>query len=145
MFEWLVVIDWLFMYQLFENVHFLSQIEDLDKFRNDSGLTLHWRQYILDDFVTSDITDDYLDKIRDDMKVVREAKFSVVLRFMYTNHWEEVIIATDLFMYSLITLELFLKHTPSYTHTHAHTPTHRHTCTYMCTCMHMYEYTLMQF
>ncbi|KAK2176377.1 hypothetical protein NP493_665g02035 [Ridgeia piscesae] len=39
-------------------------IEDLDKFRNDSGLTLHWRQYILDDFVTSDITDDYLDKIR---------------------------------------------------------------------------------
>ena len=80
----------------FENIYFLSQIEDLDKFRNNSGLTLHWRQYILDSFVASDITEDYLDKIRDDMKVVREAKFSVVLRFMYTNKWEEVIIAAEL-------------------------------------------------
>ncbi|KAL8602247.1 hypothetical protein ACOMHN_022760 [Nucella lapillus] len=42
-----------------------------------------WRTVVLDTFVTSSISDDYLQKIRHDLDVVQSASFTVVLRFCY--------------------------------------------------------------
>ncbi|KAI0240051.1 hypothetical protein LSAT2_009248 [Lamellibrachia satsuma] len=44
-----------------------------------------WRTYILDSFVTSNITDDFLDKIGADMEAARTAKFTLIIRFMYID------------------------------------------------------------
>ena len=62
-----------------------TQLDELERYREESGLTLHWRQYVLDGFVSSDITTEFLDKIRADMDIVRLAKITVVMRFMYTD------------------------------------------------------------
>ncbi|KAI0240053.1 hypothetical protein LSAT2_009250 [Lamellibrachia satsuma] len=48
-------------------------------------MTMHWRQYVLDSFVSSDLSTTFLNKIRADLNVVRSAKFTIVLRFMYTD------------------------------------------------------------
>ena len=42
-----------------------------------------WRTFVLDTFVTSPISDDYLNKIRHDLDVVDSASFTAVLRFCY--------------------------------------------------------------
>nr|KAG5708525.1 hypothetical protein BaRGS_032946 [Batillaria attramentaria] len=42
-----------------------------------------WRTYVLDTFVTSAISDDFLNKLRHDLDVVDSASFTVVLRFCY--------------------------------------------------------------
>ena len=44
-----------------------------------------WRLYILDTFVASDITPHFLDLMREDLSVVKEARFTAVIRFMYTD------------------------------------------------------------
>ena len=62
-----------------------TQLQELESYREESGLTIHWRQYVLDSFVSSDITTEFLDKIRADMAIVRKAKITVVMRFMYTD------------------------------------------------------------
>ena len=42
-----------------------------------------WRTLILDDFLTSPLSDDYLGKLRHDLDVVNSASFTIVLRFCY--------------------------------------------------------------
>ncbi|XP_076465839.1 uncharacterized protein LOC143297393 [Babylonia areolata] len=55
----------------------------LDQLRHRSGITMIWRTFVLDTFVTSSISDDYLNKIRHDLDMVESAGFTVVLRFCY--------------------------------------------------------------
>ncbi|KAK2178231.1 hypothetical protein NP493_552g01032 [Ridgeia piscesae] len=60
-------------------------VEDLNEYREEYGLTVHWRQYVLDRFRKRGLTTSFMKKIRADMEVVRSAKFTIVLRFMYTD------------------------------------------------------------
>ena len=57
----------------------------LDGIRLADGVTIAWRQYVLDTHVENDIEDDVLDLIRADLDIVRNARFTVLLRFMYTD------------------------------------------------------------
>ena len=69
----------------------ISQVAELNGYRQNYGMTMHWRQYVLDSFVSSDLSTTFLNKIRADLNVVRSAKFTIVLRFMYTDAMPAVI------------------------------------------------------
>ena len=51
---------------------------------------MHWRQFVLDEFVSSDITQEFLDNIRADLETIRSAKFTTIMRIMYTKQMPEV-------------------------------------------------------
>ena len=51
---------------------------------------MHWRQFVLDEFVSSDITQEFLDNIRSDLDTIRSAKFTTITRIMYTNRMPDV-------------------------------------------------------
>lgn len=57
----------------------------LDWYRERDGITLAWPLYIIDTFVESDISQSFIDLVHADMQVLRDAKFTAVVRFMYTN------------------------------------------------------------
>ena len=57
----------------------------LEQLRQQDGISLVWRCYVLDSFVTSNVTSAFLDLIRQDMEVVKAARFTAVVRFMYTD------------------------------------------------------------
>ncbi|KAK7115638.1 uncharacterized protein [Littorina saxatilis] len=56
----------------------------LDHLRSNNGVTLVLRVFVLDSFVSSSISTDFLNKIRHDLDVVDSAGFTAVLRFCYT-------------------------------------------------------------
>ena len=66
------------------------QVDECEWYRVDQGLTSMWRSYILDTFVTTNLTDEFLGKIRADMEATRTAKFTLILRFMYTDEMPAV-------------------------------------------------------
>ena len=68
------------------------QLAELNGYRQNYGMTMHWRQYILDTFVSSDVTAAFKTQIRADLDIVRQAKFTIVLRFMYTDAMPAVIV-----------------------------------------------------
>ena len=51
---------------------------------------MHWRQFVLDEFVSSDITQEFLDNIRSDLETIRSVKFTTVMRIMYTKQMPAV-------------------------------------------------------
>lgn len=55
----------------------------LDDLRRRIGATVAWRTVVLDTFRTSPISQDYLNKIRDDLAAAESASFTLVLRFCY--------------------------------------------------------------
>ena len=57
----------------------------MDRFREENGLTLVWRQWVLDTFVDSDISSEFIQHINDDFAIIRESGFSAIVRFMYTS------------------------------------------------------------
>ena len=67
------------------NCFLLYQLPELDDLRREDGITILWRQYTLDNHVTSDIDPGVIDLIREDLEVIRDAQFTVLLRFMYTS------------------------------------------------------------
>ncbi|KAK7115511.1 uncharacterized protein [Littorina saxatilis] len=56
----------------------------LDGLRQSTGITVVLRHFVLDTFLNSPISDDFLNKIRHDLDVIDSASFTVVLRFCYT-------------------------------------------------------------
>lgn len=65
-------------------------MSELESDREESVVMMHWRQYVLDNFVSSDISQEFLDKIRADLDVVRTAKFTIIVRFMYADDMPDV-------------------------------------------------------
>ena len=58
----------------------------LERYRNEDGIVLVRRAFIMDESVNSDIINgDFLIKIRNDLDTLRAAKFTTVLRFHYTS------------------------------------------------------------
>ena len=51
---------------------------------------MHWRQFVLDEFVSSDITQEFLDNIRSDLETIRSAKFTTVTRILYVKEMPDV-------------------------------------------------------
>ena len=51
---------------------------------------MHWRQFVLDEFVSSDITQEFLDNIRSDLETIRNAKFTTVTRILYVKEMPDV-------------------------------------------------------
>ena len=60
-----------------------TQRSRLESLREDHGVTMIWRTFVLDTFVTSPISDDFLIKIRHDLDALDSASFTAVLRFCY--------------------------------------------------------------
>ena len=61
------------------------QTQRLDNFRENDGITVVWRKWMLDSFVESDISQEFIDHINADFNIIREARFSAIVRFMYTS------------------------------------------------------------
>ena len=70
---------------------------------------MHWRQFVLDDFVSSDITQEFLDNIRSDLDTIRSAKFTTITRIMYTNRMPDVSVYFFLYISEHYFLIYFLK------------------------------------
>ena len=69
---------------------------------------MHWRQFVLDEFVSSDITQEFLDNIRSDLETIRSAKFTTVTRILYIQEMPDVSVQfTSLFIYPTIVHCLF--------------------------------------
>ena len=66
------------------------QVSSLERYRSEDGVTMHWRQFVLDEFVSSDITQEFLDNIRSDLETIRSAKFTTVTRILYVKEMPEV-------------------------------------------------------
>ena len=64
-----------------------KQKSSLDNFREQSGITLVWRQWVLDSFLESDISPEFIQHINDDFATIRESGFSAIVRFMYTSDY----------------------------------------------------------
>ena len=77
-------------------------MSSLERYREESGITVHWRQFVLDEFVSSDITEDFLSKIRADLDTIRTAKFTAVMRIMYTKYMPEVIVQFIVYLSEII-------------------------------------------
>ncbi|XP_064598594.1 uncharacterized protein LOC135464938 [Liolophura sinensis] len=58
-------------------------LNELERLRSNSGLTVIQRIYVLDTFTSRLISDDFIHKIHADMETVRNGKMTVVLRFCY--------------------------------------------------------------
>ncbi|XP_048257053.1 uncharacterized protein LOC124133438 [Haliotis rufescens] len=58
----------------------------LDTVRRDDGVNIGLRIYVLDSFVHSSISNTFLTHIRDDLDIVKDAGWTVALRFSYTSH-----------------------------------------------------------
>ena len=63
----------------------LLQKSTLDGYRFLDGMTVIWRLYILDLFEEADISPSFLQLIEEDMEAIRQARFTAVIRFTYTN------------------------------------------------------------
>lgn len=61
-------------------------LSELQSYRTEDNTTVILRVYYLEDFVNSPISDEYLLNIRKDMDTIREAGFTVVVRFAYTSN-----------------------------------------------------------
>ncbi|KAK7501757.1 hypothetical protein BaRGS_00007188 [Batillaria attramentaria] len=59
--------------------------QQLQRYRQNSGLTMIRRNFVLDTFRNSRISDEFLDVIRHDLDLVDSASFTVVLHFSYTD------------------------------------------------------------
>lgn len=60
-------------------------VEELRRARAEGGMTLVYRGFILDDFVDSPISADYLSRMGQDFAALREAGFKAIVRFAYTT------------------------------------------------------------
>ncbi|KAK7115529.1 uncharacterized protein [Littorina saxatilis] len=63
--------------------HSALTMSKLDGMRHDKGITMALRTFVIDTFVTSSISDDYLNKIRHDLDTLMSAGFTTALRFCY--------------------------------------------------------------
>ena len=61
-------------------------VSQLKSYREQDHVTLILRIFYLEDFVNSSVSGEYLENIRNDLDVVREAGFSVIVRFAYTSN-----------------------------------------------------------
>ncbi|KAK2163378.1 hypothetical protein NP493_1467g00004 [Ridgeia piscesae] len=65
------------------------KVSSLERYRSEDGITMHWRQFVLDEFVSSDITKEFLDNIRSDLETIRNARFTTVTRILYVKEMPE--------------------------------------------------------
>lgn len=63
-------------------------VSQLQYYREQDNVTIILRVFYLEDFVNSPISDEYLNNIRQDLSIVRQAGFSAILRFTYTDKAE---------------------------------------------------------
>ena len=68
-------------------VYFIAIQKDLlDQFRIDNGITHVWRIFVLDQYEHEPtIAPEVYDHIRADFKAIKDARFSVIVRFAYTT------------------------------------------------------------
>ena len=70
---------------------------------------MHWRRFVLDEFVSSDITQEFLDNIRSDLETIRNAKFTTVTRILYVKEMPDVSMQFRYFvLLSVISHDFFL-------------------------------------
>ena len=58
---------------------------DLVNMRTSESITLVWRGYLLDSFISSPISQDFLNKIQTDFNTMRQAGVKCILRFSYKD------------------------------------------------------------
>ncbi|XP_050401677.1 uncharacterized protein LOC126818353 [Patella vulgata] len=62
----------------------LLTVGELDSVRASNGTSMIWRYFVLDLFVSSHISDEYLKTIDNDLYTIRYAGYTAVIRFCYT-------------------------------------------------------------
>ena len=61
------------------------QKDKLDNFRRDHGITHIWRYFVLDEYeFEPTIAPEVYEHIRTDFTAVKDARFSIIVRFAYT-------------------------------------------------------------
>ncbi|XP_070205284.1 uncharacterized protein [Littorina saxatilis] len=55
----------------------------LDYLREHDGLSMIWRTFMPDTFVTSPLSEEYLNQVRHDLEVLASASFTAIIRFEY--------------------------------------------------------------
>lgn len=80
------------MYYLYEthstNFTSLNSVT-LQELRQNENITLILRLYYLDDFLDTDISQDYLNAMQSDFDALRNSRIKAILRFAYTNEYSE--------------------------------------------------------
>ena len=72
------------MYETYASAYQSLSASELQDLRTQSAVSLLMREWYLDSFVNTDLTQGFLDKIAADFSVIRQAGMKAVLRFAYT-------------------------------------------------------------
>ena len=68
-----------------DNIALSPQKSTLDWYRQTDGVTVVWRNYNLDSYVESGIPQSFIDLMTQDMETLRQARFTTIIRMLYTN------------------------------------------------------------
>ncbi|MBA3705415.1 MAG: DUF4832 domain-containing protein [Bacteroidetes bacterium] len=60
-------------------------LSTLQSYRSQEKMSVIWRNFYMESFTNSAISSAYLDNIKQDLNIVRQAGFKVVMRFAYTS------------------------------------------------------------
>jgi hypothetical protein len=74
------------MYETYASAYQSLSASELKNLRTQSAVSLLMREWYLDSFVNTDLTQGFLDKIAADFSVIRQAGMKAVLRFAYTSN-----------------------------------------------------------
>jgi len=72
------------MYETYASAYETLSQSELQNLRVQSGVSLLMREWYLDSFVNTDLTQGFLDKVAADFSVMRQAGMKAVVRFAYT-------------------------------------------------------------